>query len=102
VKWTRVWGPGLGEADPGPGLGEADPGPGLGEVDPGPGLGEADPGPGLGEADPAHGAHGAVLAAPVRVVVVVLLLQDVVGPPVVGLLVHGPPAHKAYGSLSNH
>lgn len=55
--------------------------------------------PASGEADSPHGAHGAVLAPPVREVVVVPLLQDVVGAAVVGLLVHGPPAHRREESL---
>lgn len=46
------------------------------------------------EADSAHGAHTVVLAAPVREIVVVPFLQDVMRSSVVGLLVHHPPTNK--------
>ena len=47
----------------------------------------------LVEADSAHRAHSVVLAAPVREVVVVALLQDVMRSSVVWLLIHHPPTH---------
>lgn len=53
----------------------------------------------LVEADSTHGAHGVVLAAPVREVAVIAPLQDVMRTPVVWLLVHHPPSKQA-GALS--
>lgn len=49
------------------------------------------------EADSAHGAHTVVLAAPVREIVVVPFLQDVMRSSVVGLLIHHPPTNKGRG-----
>lgn len=49
------------------------------------------------EANSPHRANGAVLAAPVREVVVITLLQDVVGSSVVGLLIHRPPVYTEEG-----
>lgn len=55
----------------------------------------------LVEADSAHGAHGVVLAAPVREVVVITLLQDVMRSSVVRLLVHHPPKNRGGGGQCN-
>lgn len=52
---------------------------------------------GSAESNTTHGADGAVLSPPVRKVVVVFLLQDVVLSSVVGFLVHHP-AGATYGS----
>ena len=48
----------------------------------------------LVEADSTHGSNGAVLATPVRGVVEVTFLEDVVGTSVIGLLVNYPTVER--------
>lgn len=54
---------------------------------------------GSAESNATHGADSAVLSPPVREVIVVLLLQDVVGSSVVGLLVDHPAAATSQSNI---